>query len=282
MSAHQTIRSDNGLSMDQIRAVVPSAFATKAWDKVSPRYGFVPTSDIIEGLQNTGFQVVQAGQSMTRMADRVEAVRHVLRFRPQHAPVLAGQALPEVVLMNSHDGSSGFKMFAGLFRMVCANGLIVSTSTLQAVTIHHRSNAVEVAQQKSVEFLGNVEYIGDSIGRFINTPIQENDAYKLAAFAARVRWGNEPPAGLNSRDLLTVRRYADSYQNLWNVLNVIQENVIKGGVNLTRETRRSTTRVLRSVADDVRVNMHLWGAAERFYNEGIIDVPVEEAAVQDD
>lgn len=278
MSAHHTIRDNNGLSLDTVRQHVPSVFATKPWDKTSPRYGFVPTVDIVEGLHSAGFNLVSAGQSLTRMPDRREAVRHVLRFRPQLAPTLAGGSLPEVALVNSHDGSSGFKLFAGLFRLVCANGLIVSTSTLQAVTIHHRANAVETAQQKSLAFLSNIDYIGESIGRFINTPMQEIDAYKFAAQAAKIRWGSEMPAGLNSRDLLTVRRYDDAYQNLWAVMNVIQENLTKGGVNLNRPNSRraSSTRGMRSVTDDVRTNAQLWQLAEKFHQGETIDVDAVE------
>jgi hypothetical protein len=37
---------------------------------------------------------------------------------------------PEIVLLNAHDGTSAYQFHAGLFRLVCANGLIVSDATL--------------------------------------------------------------------------------------------------------------------------------------------------------
>jgi hypothetical protein len=67
---------------------------------------------------------------------------------------------------------------------------------------------------------------------------------------------------LDHRNLLIGRRFEDSGDTLWAVLNRIQENVVKGGVNLNRVGRQSSTRTLRSVTDDARVNARLWEAAD--------------------
>ena len=34
---------------------------------------------------------------------------------------------PQVLLTNSHDGKNAFTFTAGLFRLVCENGLVIST-----------------------------------------------------------------------------------------------------------------------------------------------------------
>jgi len=268
MAAHHTIRADVGsvLSLDTIRQHVPSVFADKPADNVSARYGFVPTVAIVEELQKTGLQVVQAGQSISRKPGGKLYTRHVLRFRPTFAPTLAGGTLPEVVLVNSHNGASGFKLWAGLFRMVCANGLIVADSTIGAISVSHRASAPEVISRQSLEFLGTVDGISERVERFSAVPLQEEQTFALANHAANLRWGSSRPAGLNHRDLLTARRYSDAQRNLWHVMNTIQENVIKGGVQLLRTGRRSSTRSLSSVREDIRFNAGLWGAAERLAN----------------
>ena len=169
-------------------------------------------------------------------------------------------------------------MWLGMFRMVCANGLIVSDKAMGAVSIPHRSNAVEHARRQSLELIERVSGLSLQIETFKAIELSEGEMFQLAEHAAAIRWGSERPAGLNARDLLTPRRFEDSRRNLWAVLNTIQENLTKGGVNLNRTGRRSSTRGLRSIVDDTRMNTRLWAAADQLargenYREAeIIDV----------
>jgi hypothetical protein len=48
-----------------------------------------------------------------------------------------GELTPEIVLLNSDDRSSGYQLHAGLFRFVCANGLMVADSLIASVRTHH-------------------------------------------------------------------------------------------------------------------------------------------------
>jgi len=255
-------RSETGFSLDQLREIAPSIFATEPANKVSARYGFVPTVDVVEELGSRGLVPVFAGQTMSRDQDNRPFAKHLLRFRPQYAPTVVGQSVPEVVLMNSHDGSSGFKLWLGLFRMVCCNGLIISDRVMGQVSVTHRANAAEIVGDQSIEFMGQIDHVEISVERFMNRILSPLEMGQLAETAAQLRWGNDRPAGLNHNDLLIGRRFEDAGDSLWAVLNRIQENVIKGGVNLNRPRRQSSTRVLRSVGDDARINERLWEAAD--------------------
>ena len=279
MAAHRTIVDHNGIPTAKLQAVVPSVFAQQPYEKTSARYGFVPTIDVVQSLESTGLNLVQAGQTLTRVEGKAPFTRHVLRFRPQYAPTVMNEALPEVVLMNSHDGSSGFKLWLGLFRMVCANGMNVSNGTISSDSIPPRANAAEIVAQQSLDFLSNIETLDEGMRRFKDKHMTETEMYQFAEKAAQIRWGSERPAGLNARDLLLARRLQDAHHNLWAVLNTIQENLTKGGVNLNRTGRQSTTRGLRSVSDDVRMNTQLWGAAESFLHGEIIDVEAREVEI---
>lgn len=261
MAQYVQQRSDSGFSLDQLASIAPSIFATAPADKVSNRYGFVPTVDVVEELNNRGLVPVFAGQTMSRNKDNRPFAKHLLRFRPQHAPTVMGQSLPEVVLMNSHDGSSGFKLWLGLFRMVCCNGLIISDSVMSQVSVSHRSNAAQIVGDRSIDFLGQIDRVEDSVRRFMDRILSDAEQSLFAERAAQIRWGDARPTGLDHTSLLLSRRFEDAGNSLWSVLNRIQENVIKGGVNLNRASRRSSTRVLRSVGDDARINAQLWEEA---------------------
>jgi len=254
--------NNNGFSMDQLREIAPSIFAETPANKVSDRYGFVPTVDVVEELSTRGLRPVFAGQTLSRDVDNRPFAKHLIRFRPQYAQTIADQSLPEVVLMNSHDGSSGFKLWMGIFRMVCCNGMIMSDSVMGQVSVPHRSNAVEVIGDKSVEFFGRVDHIEDRIQRFMDRVLTPLEQGQLAETAAQLRWGNNRPAGLDNGLLLQARRFEDAGDSLWLTLNRIQENIVQGGISLARPSRRSSTRTLRSVADNARINARLWEAAD--------------------
>jgi len=70
--------------------------------------------------------------------------------------------------------------------------------------------------------------------------------------------------------LLTARRTEDADRtNLWTNFNVIQENVIRGGlrgVRIDTETnrrRRMSTRAVQGIDQDVKLNRALWTLAAK-------------------
>ena len=264
----RSVRASNGsLSLDVIRKAAPSAFATEKHARTSDRYGFVPTVDVVEALSAQGLRPVFASQTSPRDTSRLGHARHMLRFRPDYAPLIGGEVVPEVVLINSHDGSSGFSMHLGLFRLVCSNGMVVSDATLQAVKVSHRINAVEAARSKSLDLISRTGDVVDVIERFRFSPMTRTESQRFAQIAVATRWGDTPPEGLNPERLLTARRDEDAAANMWAVLNTIQENITKGGIALDRAARRSSTRALRSVSEDMRFNSGIWAAADKFLHE---------------
>ncbi|HEV2174214.1 MAG TPA: DUF932 domain-containing protein, partial [Nitrospira sp.] len=111
-----------GLSNDQLRAAAPSIFATHPITTASERYAFVPTINIINGLRERGLVPVSARQSRNRIADRAQFAQHVVRMRVPNTKVQVGDVFPEAVITNSHDTGSRYHVYAGLFRLWCANG----------------------------------------------------------------------------------------------------------------------------------------------------------------
>ena len=57
------------LSADQLRRIVPSAYAEAAHESRSQRYTYIPTSQVIEGMRAEGFLPVKATQSAARNED---------------------------------------------------------------------------------------------------------------------------------------------------------------------------------------------------------------------
>src|SRR6516165_7387134 len=96
------------LDDDQLRRRVPSIFATAPWGALSGRYRMVPTVEVVGMLRDKGFVPVRAEQSRTRIPGKGDFTRHMLRFRHSDflSPLVVGTEIPELVLLNSHDGTS--------------------------------------------------------------------------------------------------------------------------------------------------------------------------------
>ena len=85
------------------------------------------------------------------------------------------------------------------------------------------------------------------------------------AFASAVAEVRDATVKVEPRQLLAPRRAEDRKPDLWSTANVVQENLMKGGIRGVSGTtgRRIRTRGVSSVAEDVRLNRALWTLTER-------------------
>jgi hypothetical protein len=86
----------------------------------------------------------------------------------------------------------------------------------------------------------------------------------FARDALTLRYGPDS-AGYPAPQLLTARREADRGFDLWRTYNVIQENLLAGGI--TRRTalgRIGTSRRISAIPEEVRLNAGLWQLASQY------------------
>lgn len=267
----QPIRqSHNPLTLDQIRRAAPSAFASEAHEAMSNRYAYIPTVNVIEGMMKAGFQPFAASQSRARLADKREHTKHMIRFRQVDGPsvVNVNDVFPEVVLINSHDGTSAYKLMAGLFRLICSNGAIIADSMIGNVSVRHSGNIIEQAARASVEIVERMPLVLDAVKNWGAIELTKNEQGVFAEAAREIRFadedGNVDPS-ITVDKMLEARRYADNKNDLWTTYNRVQENVMKGGIKTVDAAsgRKNKTRAVKSIDQDVRLNKALWTLAEK-------------------
>ncbi len=125
--AANLIRRDRPLTREELFRVVPSVFSEDKHESRSERYTYIPTISLLDSLQREGFQPFFACQTRVRDPGRREHTKHMLRLRREGQ--ITGKQVPEIILLNSHDGSSSYQMLPGLFRAVCQNGLVCDSLT---------------------------------------------------------------------------------------------------------------------------------------------------------
>ncbi len=143
-SRSPVLRSESPLSDEQIRAVAPSIFAQAPHGSRSDRYSYIPTAIVLQELRGEGFQPFMVCQTRVRHDDRRDYTKHMLRLR--HASQINGREANEIILLNSHDGSSSYQMLAGMFRFVCQNGLVCGDTVAEVRVPHKGDVAAQVIE----------------------------------------------------------------------------------------------------------------------------------------
>jgi hypothetical protein len=262
MSSQFALR--DALTDAQIADMAPSVFATARHPAMSGRYAFISTAQVLDALRAEGFRPMRAKQAGARESARAGFARHVLTFRLTDAPLIAGEDIPEIVLMNAHDGSTAYKLMVGVFRVVCSNGLIVADRTLAAMRVAHigvRTIAeVVTATHKLVAELPTV--LGQ-VATWRSTILREADQLAYARAALTLRYPGRI-APITPQQLLAARRPEDRGDDLWITFNRVQEHLLVGGLSgQLRTGRRTTTRPIAGVSSSMALNRALWTLAAR-------------------
>jgi len=262
------MRSNNPMSNDEIQRYAPSAFAGQPYSKQSDRYTFVPTSDVIDGMRSAGFQPVMAGQSRSRIEGKAMFTKHMIRFRSQDQTLTAvGDSVLETVLVNSHDGTSAYRLSMGVFRLVCSNGLVVADALVQSVAIRHVGNITERVIESTREMLTNAPTVADAINRWRQIQLSQAEQLFLAesAHALRFEDNNNLAVAIPAQKLLAPRRYNDNGTDLWSTFNRVQENTVRGGVRGFDAQRgtRVRSREVKGIDQSTTLNRQLWTLAEK-------------------
>jgi hypothetical protein len=248
------------LSLEDIRHRAPAVFAESADERTSPNYTFIPTERVLRGLMQAGFVPVQARQARARHG--LAHARHLIRLRRRFETVHLKDAVPEVVFLNSHDGTSAYQIRVGIFRVVCTNGLIVSAGAFPSVRVAHRGDVVEEVVTSALEMSERFVVLADQVKRMESRLLSKVEQVAFAERALAIRFPEPQACGIEPVQLLGCRRVEDLGEDLWSVLNRCQENLLRGGLSrLVTDGRRSRMRRITSIREDVRINSGLWDLA---------------------
>lgn len=275
-SSNQTaFRSNAPLSNEQIARYAPSVLAQEAHESRGERYTFIPTIEVLDGLRREGFQPFEVRQTRVRDQSKREHTKHLVRLRHESS-ITSAEEVPEIILLNSHDGSSSYQLLSGFFRFVCSNGLIAG-DVCNDIRVRHSGNVVDDVIEGAVRVLDNVEEIAGRIDTYKSITLAPEEATVFANAALSLRW-DEDKAPVQAEQVLRTRRWADNKSDLWTTFNRVQENLLKGGLSARSATgRRMSTRAVGGVNENVKLNRALWSLADGLAQLKSGQVSIEEA-----
>lgn len=256
------------LSDEQLMRLAPSIFAESKHTDCSDKYQFIPTISVLDQLRKEGWAPVWASQGTVRDQSKQGFQRHMIRLRNvsdvQSKLLNVGDSIIETVLVNSHDRSSAYQLHAGVFRLVCSNGMIVADATFGKVSVKHVGFKAEDVIEASYRVIADAPVIANSIKGMQAIELARPEQLALAESALQLKYDDVKESPIAAEKLLLTRRLDDNKNDLWTTFNRIQENMMRGGLSGRSSTnRRIRTREVKSINENVKLNKALWSLAEK-------------------
>lgn len=257
------------MTRDQLRSVCPSIFTRSAYRTLTPRYRVAASADVVDLLEGIGLFPVRAQQSRCRLPDKKDYVKHLIRFRrSEDLAALVATEIPEVVLTNSFDGTTAYRLDLGLFRVACLNGLVCPTSALGSISVRH-SGGDDFGQriiQATHQVVEHAPTILNTINEWKGIELSRPRQLEFSEQAMSLK----PNSNIQPIQLLTSQRRADDTdaegnRDLYRTMNVCHEHLMRGGLQARNgRGRQIRTRPVRAVQADLNINKGLWRLAESF------------------
>lgn len=275
---------DQPLTSMELPYVLPQHLNHKADTRRTASYSLFESDTIIDNLQRMDFVVRDAitQKSHGKAAQKMEAqglqntTRHLYRLCRRED--FGKPELPELVVVNSHNGACALKVYTGYFRLICENGMIAGGK--ESLRIRHMGHTMEEVLEA---IRGVAEDFSNAYGKvdaFKTKMLSDGDIRDFAYKANEIRGQiGLRPVG-DPLALVAPRRYEDSGNDLWSVFNRTQENMMKGGLamdwsNLADGQRKRNSKPIRNIIQNVHANTALWTLAEEFYKGS----PIAEAEI---
>lgn len=252
------------LETEVLKRDVPSIFAKSANPKMSDKYVHVPSSDIIEQVEGSGYVVTHASQDTARERDP-NYVRHFVRMT--HESMLGakvGDTVPQLTLENSGNGRTKLQFLAGFYRLLCENGMVGGGGSFTAFRVTHMRDiraqieeGIQIVQEQTERGMAMIE-------DWSKVKLSAQKQTNFAKRALVLRFGEDGAKAYEPKQLLGVRREGDEGADLWHVFNRVQEAIIRGGAEgMSANNRPIRARELKGITSQVQLNRGLWEAAEK-------------------
>ena len=241
------------ISLDSLRQRVPAIFTKTPSPKVSNRYSFADSEYYLQKFIDADWFIHSA-----RQVSKSEYAPHQVILRNNDIATV-GDLLPQLIFTNSHNGIKKMTMDTGIYRLVCSNGLVVPTSITQSLSIKHIDLGDSTTDTIVNSFYEKIPIIMNNIDRMRNKILTNDEIDNFTYNALQIRFINA--VGININDVVKPLRLEDNSDDLWTVFNVVQEKIIRGGIQLPSKRH---SRPINNFVNDSDINTKLWQLAEQY------------------
>ena len=257
------------LSNEDLREKVPSIFTEKGSAETSKHYTHIPTYKVIEDMRQLGWDVVDAQQVNAYKKSNRGFQKHLVVFQNDELEITGNDGdtvHPRVLLTNSHDARNAFQFQAGLFRMICSNGLVISDHNFSKLKIRHMGYDFSELKETITQIVNQLPLTVESMNKFKATELNEQAKHDFALKAIGLRFNddNTLELGVNVEELIKPTRKEDVGNDLWSVFNVVQEKLVEGDFDYSNGTKIRKARKIKNFKQDITLNSELFALASEY------------------
>ena len=262
--------SNKILSKKQINDVAPSVFTQSPSSDVTEKYTFISTEKVIDDMEELGWMPVDAKEVKARTKSTQGVQKHMIVFRNEDI-VIDGEdgdtVYPQILMTNSHDGKNSFQFTAGLFRMICENGLVIADKTFEDVKMRHMGYTFEDLQVLIKDIVEKLPLTVESMNRMKSVELEKDQVLELAKslLDIRVEGTDNTFNDVAITNVLESQRKEDEGMGLWEVFNRVQENIINGNFYYnTKSGKQRQARIIKNFKQDLDLNRNMFAKALEF------------------
>lgn len=208
---------------------IAAKHTTTAAPDLSPKYSVIQTTKVYELLADYGFREDKYRQSRERNREREAFSKHVsILQRDQDCDQHGGFNL---LLVNSHNGTSSLHLEAGYFRVLCENQLGHGDV---GVRIRHTGDVLGRIERAIPQVLAQMDDFKQLQALLRDRLLRPDQLRALVAKALELR--GLPVTEYNVSRLQGTRRNEGTIR-AWEQLNVVQENMVRGGFQVHAEDK---------------------------------------------
>ena len=258
------IQNSQFIDKKEIKNRAKSIFTETGAPNVSEKYAHISTEKIIDDMALLGWGVVDAKEVKARKD--IGFQKHLVVFRNNDIQITSedgDNVFPQILLTNSHDGKNAFTFTAGLFRLVCENGLVVSSREFENMKIRHYGYTFEELQETIKTMVEKLPLTVESLNKFRSIELGQDQMLDFAKKALETRFTEDELENIKIAltDLLTPTRKEDNGSDLWSVYNVVQEKLVHGMFNYQYGNKSRKARKIKNFNKDLELNEKLYDLA---------------------
>jgi len=263
------------LTLDEIKTICP-AVSTPAPNPelrkklgITDRYVHVPTTQVIEDVMKLGWEPIQAVQVNARKKKGFQ--RHMVKFINRDFIKEGSTEYPELLLSNSHDGTTSFTLDVGIFRLVCSNGMVIKSQDFGSMKVRHYGYDFDVIRNAVTELMNQIPEYLTQVEGMKNQKLEREQQLEFARQAAMLRFTNTTEEAIEKivdmEDILESTRKEDEGDGLWEVFNRIQEKIVNGKFDYALGKKERKARPVKGFKQQVKLNQDLWELASSYLPE---------------
>lgn len=243
-------------------SILPEVFhQTEPKEDVSNKYELINTGSIVESLANRGFSIDSYQTAGFRVEANRDKQKHLVTMK--YTDLETKEGVPTILIQNSHNRSSGLKLYTGYIRFACLNGLVAGTD-VETTSIRHNGEWEPKLESFIDGYVNNVSKMESEHEKMKSKVLGSVSLRYLLEEAAKLRYDLSDIMDIN--ELNITRRIEDKGKTGWEVYNRVQEALIKG--HFTRRTIRdlddgvtvdnwSKAKEIRDTSEIIRLNRSL-------------------------